>query len=56
VEKVKTLQIESILDEVSQAILETALGNHQRILELKRQATQSFILLGKEFRILDAGY
>lgn len=49
-EKFKALQMESILDEVSQAILETALGNHRRILELKCQANQSFILLGKEFR------
>jgi len=42
--------MESVLDEVSQAILETALENHRRILELKNQANQSFILLGKEFR------
>ena len=30
--------------------LRAALENHQRILELKRQATQRFILLGREFR------
>jgi len=34
----------------TQTVLEEALENHLRILELKRQATQSFILLGRELR------
>lgn len=38
------------LERDSQAVLEAALGNHQRILVLKRQATHRFILLGREFR------